>query len=198
MISHSRKTHSARSKTATFGLMRNSRVVKVEQASLALLESLPVYKDWWKSETSGLLLLSGKDYKSYEVKLSCWLSPLAMDFYETLQVTSNDYIRVIFVSNGLLETKATHAVHTEALFPKSILYQLLRLDCDLCEKVNDERTTRSCFRESGICSDADPELSIVTAYDAPQLVLRLLHQEIMVYVIVEDIMLQGQVDSYTL
>ncbi|ROV89134.1 hypothetical protein VSDG_08880 [Cytospora chrysosperma] len=110
MISQSKETRSAMPKTAKSGHTKSSTVVKVEQANLALLELLPVYGDWWKSDSSGLLLLSGKDFKVYEVKLSCWLSPLALDFYEKLQTTCNDYQRIIFVSNGFLESRATQIV----------------------------------------------------------------------------------------
>lgn len=197
MISHSQQTHSSRSKKATFGQKKNSRVVKVEQADLALLESLPVFKDWWSSGTSGLLLLSGKDYKSYEVKLSCWLSPLALDFYESLQTMPNENERRIFVSNGFLQSKASRAAPTEALFLKTILYQLLRLDNVLCEKINDDRMIRSAFTKAGLCDDADPELSIDTAYDALQMALRLLNQDTTVYIVVEDTVLQRRLDSYS-
>ncbi|ROW07755.1 hypothetical protein VMCG_03438 [Cytospora schulzeri] len=197
MISQSRKTHLTSPKTIKFGRMKNSRIIKVEQASLALLGSLPVYKDWWRSETSGLLLLSGEDYKSYGVKLSCWLSPLALEFYESLQMTPNEKERRIFVSNSFLDDRATHAVPTEALFLKCILYQLLRLDNTLCETINDNRTIRNSFKEAGVCDDADPELLIDTAYDALQMAIRELPQDTMAYIIVEDIVLQGQQDSCT-
>lgn len=140
------------------------------------------------------LLLSGKDFKSYEVKLSCWLSPLALDFYESLQTTPNDYERIIFVSNGCLESRATRAVPTEALFLETS-YQLLRLDDVLCKRINNDRTKRNSFKKAGICDDADPELSIDTAYEALQMAIRKLYEDTVVYIVVKDTVLQGQHSS---
>lgn len=103
---------------------------QLEQISLDALSERSEYKSWMANSSSCLLLLEGENYDAYDTSPRlCWLSPVAVQFYQHLDELKNCYILYHFIDEGT-ETGVD-------VMLKSIVLQLLRENRDVCKKLFD-------------------------------------------------------------
>ncbi|RAO67272.1 uncharacterized protein BHQ10_003284 [Talaromyces amestolkiae] len=109
---------------------------QLEQISLDALSERSEYKSWMANSSSCLLLLEGENYDAYDTSPRlCWLSPVAVQFYQYFNEPENCYILYHFIDEGArgIEDSETGVV----VMLKSIVLQLLRENRDVCKKLFD-------------------------------------------------------------
>lgn len=106
----------------------------LEQISLDALSERSEYKSWMANSSSCLLLLEGENYDAYDTSPRlCWLSPVAVQFYQHFDELKNCYILYHFIDEG---ARAFEGSETGVgVMLKSIVLQLLRENQDVCKKL---------------------------------------------------------------
>ncbi|QKX59222.1 uncharacterized protein TRUGW13939_06354 [Talaromyces rugulosus] len=109
---------------------------QLEQISLDALSERLEYKSWMANSSSCLLLLEGENYDAYDTSPRlCWLSPVAVQFYQYFDELKNCYILYHFIDEGAREFEGSET--GVGVMLKSIMLQLLRENQDVCKKLFD-------------------------------------------------------------
>jgi hypothetical protein len=112
------------------------KVPQLEQITLDALSERSEYKSWMANSSSCLLLLEGENYDVYDTSPRlCWLSPVAVQFYQHFDELKNCYILYHFIDEGARGIEASET--GVGVMLKSIVLQLLRENRDVCQKLFD-------------------------------------------------------------
>ncbi|OKL58673.1 hypothetical protein UA08_06031 [Talaromyces atroroseus] len=109
---------------------------QLEQISLDALAERSEYRSWMANSSSCLLLLEGENYDAYDTSPRlCWLSPVAVQFYQHFDELKNCYILYHFIDEGARGIEGSETGINMML--KSIVLQLLRENRGVCKKLFD-------------------------------------------------------------
>lgn len=178
-----------RHETAPSELRKSPKFKIATRADFSLLRERESYRKWNESRESALFLMSGKNLRYDPTEKFCWLSPLAVEFLDSLP----DSTTSAFISTPLLKRELSFQGSRETLVLKVLLYQLLSQKTALYDRLLDTTELYNKVQRIGKSSANGDTADLI--FEAIQMLFRQLPSNSWVYIILDGAVL-GQ-DRYS-